>query len=207
MGLLENPNARLESHTTLEVLIDNGDILRNYYFASSKLFFRGVTWEPALKQASEVKSSLTRSSDRCTVELFNADTELGKEFLSLGSAIDGAETVMGRHWIDLDSGMHFHDVLLTGALVAPPVDEDVVAVSTVSQPYANISVGASRRVSRSCQFNFRQPDTCGYAGSLLTCDFTLNGTGGCLGRHGDPLHRAKNGSFVFISGKSRLVVP
>jgi hypothetical protein len=202
--LLAREDARIESHATMEISIDNDDIRRDYYFASAKIFFRGVNWEPLLKQDSQIKSSLTRSSDRSTVELFNADTEIGREFLSLGGAVTGALTKVGRYWKDLDSGMEFHDILLTGPLVAPPVNEDVVAISSVSDPYARISVGAHRRLALLCQWQFRNPFTCGYNGSLLSCDFTLNGAGGCDGRHGS-LKMAKNGSFAFLNSQSRLV--
>ncbi len=206
-GLIElfaRRGARIESHTTLQIEIDNDDVLRNYYFASAEIFFQGVVWRPLLKQASEVRSSLTRSSDRSLAELFNDDTEIGKEFLSLADATRGAQTKLGRYWKDLDSGAEFHDVLLTGLLVAPPINEDIVGVSGVSEPYANISVGASRRVALLCQWRFRDPTTCGYNGAELVCDFTLNGAGGCEGRHGTPLKRAKIAAFAFLDGGSRL---
>ena len=202
--LFERKNARIKSHTTLQIAIDNGNILRNYYFASAKLFFNGVHWDPLLSRGSEIKSSLTRAADRSTVELFNADTEIGREFLALGPSISGAETKAGRYWKDLDSGMEFHDVLLTGVLVAPPINEDVVGLSSVSEPYAKISVGASRKVALTCQWTFRQTTTCGYAGSLLTCNFLLNHADGCQGRHGSPLNRAKIGAMAFLDGGSRL---
>jgi hypothetical protein len=202
--LFKSPNHRIESHTTLQISIDNGEILRNFYFASTELFFNGVTWKPLLKQGSEIKSSLTRASDRSMVELFNADTEIGRAFLALGSAITGAETKVGRYWKDLDSGMEFHDILLTGPLTSPPITEDALNLSSVSEPYANISVGATRRVALTCQWTFRQTTTCGYAGSLLTCNFLLNHADGCLGRHGSPLNRAKIGAMAFLDGGSRL---
>jgi hypothetical protein len=204
MELFARESTQIESHTTLQISIDNGDIVRNYYFASAGLFFDGVHWRPLLKQASETKSSLTRASDRSTVELFNEDTEIGREFLALGQAINGAETKMGRYWKDLESGMEFHDVLLTGLLIAPPINEDVVGLSSVSEPYANISVGASRRVALACQWQFRNPFTCGYNGSLLTCNFLLNHADGCQGRHGDPLKRAKFGGMAFLDAGARL---
>jgi hypothetical protein len=206
--LFARPNARFKSHTTLQINIDNDDLLRTYHFASAKLFFDGVHWTPLLKQASEIKSSLTPSSDQATVELMNADTEIGREFLGLGQTLNGAETLIGRYWLDLDSGAEFHDVLQSGLLITPTIDENVVSISSVSEPYANISVGASRRVALPCQWQFRNPFTCGYAGSLLTCNFLLNHTDGCEGRHGggvgDSQKRAKFGGFAFLSSGSRL---
>lgn len=201
---LARKDKRVESHTTLQVSISNTELLRDYYFATAELFFMGVTWEGRLRQGSQIKSSLTRSADSATCELQNADTATGLEFLSLGKSIYGAEMKIGRYWKDLESGGEFHKVLLTGPVVGLEVNENVVRLTAVSEPYAQVSVGATRRVTTLCQWQFRNPNTCGYAGSLLTCNFMLNDADGCEGRHGTPLKRAKNGSFAFLSSKSRL---
>jgi len=209
MDLLKRKDKQIETHTTLQVKIDNGDILRNYYFASSTLTIAGNLFAPELKQGSQIKSSLTRASDRAVVELQNVDTDLGKEFLGLGNALIGADSKIGRYWKDLVSGAEFHKVLLTGQLTNMEFDENVARITVVSEPYANISVGAHRRVTNLCQWQFRQVNTCGYAGSLLTCNFMLNDNGGCEGRHGggvgNSLKRAKFGGFAYLSSKSRLV--
>lgn len=208
MTLLARKDKQIESHTTLQVAINNGDIVRNYYFASSTLTLDGTVFAPELRQGSQIQSSLTRASDSATVELQNVDTDLGREFLSLGNALYGADTKIGRFWRDLVSGGEYHKVLLTGPLVNMEFDENAVKITAVSEPYANISVGAFRRVTNLCQWQFRNPNTCGYAGSLLTCNFMLNDTGGCEGRHGGgvgaTLKRARFGGMAFLNSKSRL---
>ncbi len=208
MDLLTRKDKQIESRTTLQIHIDNGDILRDYYFATAELLYKGVTWAPLLKAGSQIKSSLTRAADQATAELFNADTEIGKEFLALGQNLEGAEVKIGRYWKDLLSGGEYHKVMLTGPIMGFEIDENVVRITAVSEPYANISVGATRRVTSSCQWQFRNPNTCGYAGSLLTCNFLLNDTGGCEGRHGGgvgaSLKRAKFGGFAYLNSKSRL---
>lgn len=209
MDLLRRKDKQIETHTTVSVTINNGDILRTYCFASAALTIDGAVYAPQLRQGSQIKSSLTRASDQATVDLQNVDTELGREFLSLGSSLYGAEMKIGRFWRDLISSGEFHKVMLTGPLVGMELDEDTVRLTAVSEPYANVSVGASRRVTNLCQWQFRNPPTCGYAGSLLTCNFMLNDTGGCEGRHGggvgDSLKRAKFGGFPYLNSKSRLV--
>lgn len=204
MTLLSRQDKRVKAHTTLQITIDNGDILRDYRFASAELMIDGAVYEPQLRRASQIKSSLGRGADQATVELQNVDSEIGKEFLSLGQALYGAQTKIGRHWEDLESGATFHKVFLTGPLEGYSINQDVATITAVSDPYANISVGATRRVTNLCQWEFRNPFTCGYAGSLLTCDFTLNGAGGCEGRHGTPLKRAKFGGFAYINSQSRF---
>lgn len=205
MELLARKGARIETHTTLQIVINNGDIIRNYYFASAKLTINGTVYQPQLRRGSQIKSSLTRAADQATVELQNVDSEVGREFLSLGQALYGTDTKVGRFWKDLDSAEEFHRVMLTGVLVGLQIDENTCQVTAVSEPYANISVGATRRVTNLCQWKFREPNTCGYAGSLLTCNLMLNHADGCEGRHGSPLKQAKNGSFAYLNSKSRLV--
>jgi len=204
MDLLSRKDKQIESHTTLQVSINNADLTRNYYFASAQLMILGATWQPQLRQGSQIRANLARASDQATVDLQNVDTEIGLEFLSLGSLLYGSTAKIGRYWRDLQSGVDFHKVLLTGPIVGLQVDEQVVRVTAVSEPYANLSVGATRRAALSCQWNFRDPSTCQYAGTLLTCNFLLNHTDGCEGRHGTPLKRAKFGAFAYLSSKSRL---
>jgi len=208
MTLLGRSDKRIETHTTLQVSIDNGDIKREYYFASAKLTINGAPYSPQLQKGSQIKASLTRAADKATVDLQNVDTLLGREFLTLGQALYGAEAKVGRFWRDLNSGAEFHKILLTGPLVGIQIDENTVQLTAVSEPYADISVGARRRVALSCQWQFRNPTTCGYNGSLLTCNFLLNHIGGCEGRHGGgvgaSLKRAKFGGFAFQNSGSRL---
>lgn len=207
MEFLARDNKRVASHSTLQVFINDGDILKDYRFASAELLIDGAAYAAQLKQGSQIKSSLARSADSASVELQNVDTELGREFLELGQSLYGGEVKIGRYWKDLDSGMEWHKVFLTGPLVGLQIDENIVRITAVSEPYAQVSVGASRRVTSSCQWQFRNPNTCGYSGTLLTCNFLLNDSGGCQGRHGDPLKRAKFGGFPYLSSKSRLVTP
>jgi hypothetical protein len=208
MELLNRKDKRIESHTTAQVTIDNGDILRDYYFASAALIINGITYTPQLRKGSQIKSSLTRASDQGSVEMQNVDTELGREFISLGQALYGAEMRIGRFWRDLDSNAEFHKVMLTGVLTGLQINEQTVALTAVSEPYANISVGATRRVTTLCQWEFRNTFTCAYAGPLLTCNFMLNHIDGCEGRHGggvgDSLKRARHGGFVFLDSSSRF---
>jgi hypothetical protein len=204
LDLFARKDKQIESHTTAQIEIDNGDIMRNYFFASGELMIDGATYTAQLRKGSQIKSSLARASDQASFELQNVDTELGLEFLSLGQALYGATAKIGRHWRDIESGAEFHKVFLTGPIVGLQINEDAVAITVVSEPYANISVGASRRVAPSCQWTFRDPTTCQFAGSLLTCNFLLNHADGCQGRHGDPLKRAKFGGFAFLNSQSRL---
>ncbi len=208
MTLLAREDKQIETHTTLQVSIDNGDILQDFNFASAELTINGTLYAAQLRKGSQIKSSITNAADKATVELQNADMLPSLELLSLGQAIYGADAKIGRYWLDKVSGAEYHKVLLTGVLVGLEIDENAVRLTAVSEPYANISVGATRRVTNLCQWTFRDPSTCGFAGSLLTCNFLLNHVDGCEGRHGGgvgaTLKRAKYGGMVFLNSGSRL---
>ena len=202
--LLRRKNKQVESHTTLQVSISNADLQREYYFASAECLINGVTYANQLRKASQIKTTLTSESDSALVDLQNADSELGKEFLGLGDSLYGSLSKVGRLWIDLDSMSQYHMVLLTGPIVGIEVDESLVHFSMVSEPYSQVSVGPTRRYTNRCQFDFREGTTCGYAGMLLTCNKMFSHADGCFGRHGDPLHRAKNGGFIYLNSAQRL---
>ena len=100
-------------------------------------------------------------------------------------------------------------VLNAGALDLPPeVVEyfDVVGASAAN--YAcSFTLGAEnalmrvfprrRQIRDFCSFQYKDPDTCGYAGSLSTCDLTLRGANGC-NAHGN---QARFGGFPGINSR------
>jgi hypothetical protein len=203
---MARPDKRIESHSTLRLIIDNGDILRVWYLASAELTIDGVEYEPELRKSSRIKSSLTRAADSGSVEIQNVDTEIGREFLAQREAIYGAEAKIGRWWRDSISGWEGHKVFLTGPVVGFDLDENIVRLRAVSEPYANISVGARRIIDPLCQAVFRDPTTCGFAGAELTCNLMLNHAGGCKGRHGQTptLERAKFMGDPYVNAASRF---
>jgi hypothetical protein len=204
MERLARKDKQIVTHTTLQVSINTETVVKSYYFASAQLNALGIVWHPLIKSGSQIRASLERSSDIATVELHNVDTEIGKEFLSLGQSLYSAETKVSRYWRDQVDGSEYLKVFHTGVLVGLRVDENVVRLTAVSEPYAPISVGATRRVAPLCQWTYADPSTCGHDGSKIICNFMLNDEGGCQGRHGDPLKRAKYGGMAYLNSGSRL---
>lgn len=201
---LRRKNKQAESHTTLQVSVSNADIQKEYFFASAEVVIDGVVYANQLRRVSELTTTLTSEADRATVDLQNVDSELGKEFLGLGDSLDGSLSKVGRLWVDLESMAQWHMVMLTGPLVGLQVNESIVRLKMVSEPYSQVSVGSSRRYANRCQWKFRETTTCGYAGSLLTCNLMIDHADGCQGRHGDPLKRAKFGGYPYLNSKNRL---
>lgn len=202
--LLAREDKQIESHTTIHIAIDDGDILRDYYFATARLVIGGAVYEPHLRKGDSIKTSLTRAVDQATCTVQNVDTLLGKEFLRLGQSLYGAKAEVGRWWFDRVSGVDGHKIFLAGPLTLLKVNESVATLTAIAEPYAHISVGATRRVDALCRFEYKDADTCGSTSSEAVCNFMLNDPGGCVTRHPDGLHRAKNGGFSTINSGSRF---
>ena len=201
---LARKDKRSVSHSTLQVLIENATPVRNYYFATAEIVIDQITYQPLMKSATQIRSSLTRAADQTTCELHNADTEIGVELMSIGGPLFSAQIRIGRYWKDLDAGAEYHKVLLSGVLSGFQVAEDAVRISAVSDPYANIPVGATRRVAPSCQWLYKDAATCGSTSTEPTCNFLLTHSGGCINRHSGTINRAKFGGFAYLNSQNRL---
>lgn len=195
----------IETHATLQLtLLSDAAALLGYFFATARLAVLGVAYAPHLRKTGQLRLSLTRSVDRVEVELQNLDDVLGVDLLRARESLYGAEARLGRYRRDLDGGTESHKVFFTGVVADVGINEQVVRLSILSEAYAAVSVGASRRVARLCQWRFRDPRTCQYAGPELACNFLLDHPGGCQGRHGDPLKRAKYGGMIHIETRSAV---
>jgi len=197
-----------ESHSTLELSLPS-DIAPaiTHYFATARLTIDGVVYDRQLRDTGAVKTSLTRASDRVTVELQNVDTVLGVDMLRVQDALYGANVRFGRYWKDLRSAATFHHILLTGAVAGVEINENVVRLTLISDTYAAVSVGAKEQVIRTCRFQVQgefRGTNCGYSGAKLTCNGLIDDADGCEGRHGTPLKRAKFGGFVYIEGANTI---
>lgn len=195
---------QVESHSTLKITIDTPKVVRTYYFATARLELDNIIYEPLMKRGDRLSVALTRAADQMTAEIANVDSQIGLEFLSLGPALYGAEMKLGRFQRDLMSGFRGHKVFLTGPIVGFQATEDAVTLTAVSEAYANISVGASRRVTPICQWIYKDGSTCQSTSTLPTCNLLLNHADGCSARHSGTDNRAKNGGMPFLNSGSRF---
>lgn len=201
MEALNRPDGQIETHSTLELFLITGAETRSFYFATASLSFNGVIWQPQLRKTPEISSSLLGEVDEAVCELQNVDTVLGSEFANLERQLSGAEAKVGRYWKDLERGAEWHKVLLTGFVEEPGDDELTAKLTIISDVYSDVSVGPLRRVRRLCQWRPFKGFECGHTGPESVCDYTLNGTGGCHGRHGDPLKFARHGGGPFLDNE------
>ena len=204
IDLSRRRDKRILSRSTLKISISTPAITRTYYFATAEFEFQNISYRPLMRRGDRVKTSLTRAADQVTAELANVDKLIGLELLSLGSAIFGAELQLGRYKLDLISGFEGHKVFLTGPVVGFAVTEDSVRFNAVSVAYANISVGASRSVTPTCQWIYKDVSTCQSTSTLATCNLLLNHADGCSARHSGTDNRGKFGGDPYLNSQNRL---
>ena len=195
---LNRPDAQIATHSTLEMFVVIGAETRTYRFATAGLAFNGINWLPQLRETSEINSDLSSEGDEITLDIQNVDTLLGVEFLNLQRYLSGAEVVMGRYWKDLDKGADWNDVLFTGLVAGLEPDEQVVKLTAVSDVYSGVSVGPLRKVRRLCPFLYKGFECGRPPTDPPTCDYTLNGAGGCDGRWGSTNKFVRQGGAPYL---------
>jgi hypothetical protein len=191
----------LATHGTLRLLVPTATEIRSYHFATAKLNFNGVEWSPQLRESGEVNMSLTGDADEATVEVQNVDNLFGIEAISIEAYLSGSLGVVGRYFQDLDHGARWHDETLTGLVTGIRVNEQAVQLLVVSDSYSSVSVGPFRYIRRACQAGYKTAE-CGrpITDPFDTCDYTLNGAGGCDGRWGAN-KAARHMGFPFLDNQ------
>jgi len=196
---LNRPDSQISEHSTLELFVVIGSFdIRSYYFATATLNFGGVTWQPQLRKTDDIEFDLTSDGDEAVLELQNVDGLLGIEFVNLQQYLFGAEARVGRYWKDLDRGAEWHEIFLTGFVVGIDPGEMVMQLKVVADMYSGVSVGPLRSIQRACPLLYKGL-VCGRpASDPPTCDYTLNGAGGCDGRWGSTNKFVRFGGAPYI---------
>ncbi len=201
---LNSQRKNIETHSTLQLtLLGDAVPIVGYYFATAIIVISGVTCQNSLRTTGAIKTSLTRSTDRVDVELQNLDDVLGIDLIKARESLYGAEVQFGRYRKDLDAGTESHKVFFTGVVAGVEVNEERVKLQLISEAYAAVSVGASRRVAPPCQWDYKD-FRCASTSPELTCNKLYDHAGGCLGRHGSLLRQARFGGQIFIETKNAV---
>lgn len=200
-----NAYRNIATHSTLQLtLLGDAVPSKGYFFSTAKIVIDGVTYQQHLRKTARMQTSLARAVDRVELQLQNMDNVLGLDLINAREELYGAEVRFGRYRKDLDSGAEAHKVFFSGVVAGVTVNEQVVSLTLISDAYAAVSVGADRRVARLCQFIFRDPRTCQYAGVEMQCNKMYLDAGGCEGRHGSPLKQAKYGGMPHTESAATL---
>lgn len=176
---------RLSSYGTLELVVDIDSEIKSFYLATGKLNFNGMQWQPHLRESGDVDANLGADASEATVDIQNVDTLFGIEFVRIEEYLSNAVARVGRYWIDKDGGFEAHEVLLTGLITSVDPNEQNVGLKIIPDTNSGVSVGPSRHLRRLCQAPYKSFE-CGrpITDPFDTCDYTLNGAGGCHGRWG-----------------------
>jgi len=175
---------RMRSHGTLELAVNTGAETRSYYLATATLNFNGINWRPELRATAEITANLGADASEAILEIQNVDTILGIAFVAIEEFLFGAEARVGRYWADLERGSEWHETLLTGLVTGLDPNEQSVQLTIIPDTYSGVSVGPFRHIRRLCQAGYKTPECGRPVTDPPTCDFTLNGAGGCDGRWG-----------------------
>jgi hypothetical protein len=181
---LAQSNTRLRSYSTLELIVPTDKETRAYYLATAALEFNGITWQPELREGGEVSANLAEDASEATIEIQNVDTFFGIELPKIREYLAAAEARVGEYFTDLDRGAEWQEILLTGLVTGLAPDEQSVRLTIIPDIYSSVSVGPFRFMRRSCQADYKSFECGRPATDPPTCDKTLNGNGGCLGRWG-----------------------
>jgi phage-related protein len=127
-----------------------------------------------------------------------ASGEQGQVNLSMTDVTGALQARMEEH----GGGVGFNVTLYVvnaGALDQPPEIEEFFQVlsASASEYRCEFQLGAEneamktfprrRQMKDFCQWRYKDPSTCRYAGPLATCDLTFQGTNGCAA-HGNTIH-------------------
>lgn len=203
---LNRRDVQMSSHGTLEMSVITGIETRIYRFSTGGITFNGITWSSQLREIGEINSDLSSEGDEVTLGLQNVDTLLGIEFLNLQRYLSGAEVKVGRYWKDLDRKAEWHEIIFTGLVAAINPDEQVVRLTVVSDLYSGVSVGPLRKIRRLCPFLYKGFECGRPITDPPTCDYTLNGAGGCDGRWGATNKFIRHGGAPYLDNNLDLKI-
>jgi hypothetical protein len=171
----------LESHSTMSAFLPYAVVSTTYYFGSQTVQVGFNIYPRSIRNVGEMKLSMGRAADRVEVVLSNAENDTGPLFYQERDISRGSIVQIGRlYYNPSEPGEQEHVVLFTGTVASVTVDENDTRLSIVSDLFAGGQVGATRLVSPSCQFKFKDPETCAYSGAGTVCTKIYDdATGGC----------------------------
>lgn len=187
----------LESHSTLKVYLPNAPGSPTFYYATYPVRIGGNDYTRPLKEVGELKLSMGRAADRVEVTISNVDGVQAYDFMVANQIYTrGSQVTLGRLYRNpAQLGTDYHVELFQCTIAAFSASDTEVRLTLISDLFQGGMVGATRLVNTTCQFTFKDPDTCGYSGAGTTCSKIYDdATGGCLfysnqHRYGGALNR------------------
>lgn len=175
-------NPLLESHSTLKVYLPNAPGTPTFYYATTPVRIGANDYTKPLKEVGELKLSMGKAADRVEVVISNEDGGQIGDFLLVDQLLTrGSEVTLGRLYRNpVELGTDYHVELFQATISTFVADESEIRLTLISDMYRGGTVGATRTVSSTCQFTFKDAETCAYAGAGTTCTKIYDdATGGC----------------------------
>lgn len=195
-------NLVLEAHATLEIVWPSGAIQR---YSSRALTVGAKTYEAGLLANASLLSSAGAAVDRTEVQIRNEEWQTTRLLIAAAQMGKAPKAVVGKAIRShIAPGEWLHAQIMTGIVVASGSVENGATLQVLSDLYAAGSVGALEPVQALCVYPYRDPETCGYTGTLPTCDLTLKGANGCETHNNAHRH---GGRLVYDTSKDTTTLP
>ncbi len=153
------------------------------YIATAAFTVDGKNYIPHIISSGEIQMTIAAGTNMVRMELQNADLQWG--FAAESESLANIPATVGRAFKDYIGGNIIWQPLFAGIANAVEFDEEKVVLEIVNDLTAAGYVVAQWSLSDHCQYKFKQPDTCGYNGSLESCNLRRLSLDGCLGRNNE----------------------
>jgi len=152
------------------------------HFATAPLTLAN-TYTNDLEKVGEIRQTLESATDQVSVALQNKDRAIGLHVAEYWRKWQKAEAVIGRYYRD-DDGLVLDEwkEMFRGSVQQPNANDLQVTFSVIADTLSPGQIVSNRTLAAICGFVFKDPKTCRYTGTELTCDHHLKSKTGCDGK-------------------------
>lgn len=210
LDLLKSPRG-LFSAITLDIYIDDRVANANtdgmptsvlpapiaLHYATHEITANGVSYQAKIPKggAGRLVQDQSKGIDSAQIQIENYDDKFARILTQTANIIQASACTLGIYWQD-EFGTPYWEQLFQGTILSAPATREVVTLTLTSDIYSARSVGATRRITRKCGWEYKGADgKCGSTSTLLTCNKLLTNDGGCSARHSGTNNRARHGGF------------
>lgn len=159
------------------ITLTSGSVLK---YSTINITVGSNTYLNKLKKVGRAKQGATAPIDRVEFEMWNADAVSGQTIVQPEEALDNAKASFYAIYINAkDSSDKYEVEKLAGVLDQIKAGDEIVRAQIISDAYAMEHAVGNVAVDKPCQWIYKDPTTCGYAGGITACDRTFDGSNGC----------------------------
>jgi hypothetical protein len=164
------------------------------HYSTSDITVGTTSYVSRLKKVNSIKNSRDRKVDRAELVLDNADLSVGDALFEADELLDNARAVLSWIYVNVWDDSEIYQITRMGGLLYTFSEEGSadLNVTLIADDYAGGGV-APFEVRQTCVWKYKDGINCDYAGALATCDFSFNGTNGCVVHFGTEMAKARFG--------------